>query len=198
MKGAAPSCPASPISRSDSGSATSAASDSEQKTNLNVTWSRRWRLRETASRQRRRRDRQRVVSRRRRSTQGITHVRIPIGHWITCDISEDEPYVCGEWTYLQRVAQWCQKYDVLVWSDSVPNQTTRRQLDGVAVPAPNSLIDLRTGWISTLRPARKTASTIPEGPATLCGISLWPTSTGRCGWSTRSLLKYQMTMLSRL
>jgi len=48
---------------------------------------------------------------------GITHVRIPIGHWITCDIDEDEPYVCGEWTYLQRVAAWCQKYDILVWLD---------------------------------------------------------------------------------
>ena len=48
---------------------------------------------------------------------GITHVRIPIGHWITCDIADDEPYVCGEWTYLKRVAEWCQKYDVLVWLD---------------------------------------------------------------------------------
>ena len=40
---------------------------------------------------------------------GITHVRIPIGHWITCDIADDEPYVCGEWSYLKRVAEWCQK-----------------------------------------------------------------------------------------
>ena len=39
---------------------------------------------------------------------GITHVRIPIGHWITCDIADDEPYVCGEWSYLKRVAEWCQ------------------------------------------------------------------------------------------
>ena len=48
---------------------------------------------------------------------GITHVRIPIGHWITCDVADDEPYVCGEWSYLKRVAEWCQKYDVLVWLD---------------------------------------------------------------------------------
>ena len=47
---------------------------------------------------------------------GITHVRIPIGHWITCDIADDEPFVCGEWSYLKRVASGA-KYDVLVWLD---------------------------------------------------------------------------------
>mmetsp|Transcript_7556 Transcript_7556/g.22405 ORF Transcript_7556/g.22405 Transcript_7556/m.22405 type:complete len:548 (-) Transcript_7556:43-1686(-) len=51
------------------------------------------------------------------SKAGITHVRIPVGHWITCDIADDEPYVCGEWKYLQRAAEWCAKYDVKVWLD---------------------------------------------------------------------------------
>jgi len=48
---------------------------------------------------------------------GITHVRIPIGHWITCNIDEEEPYVCGEWPYLQRVAGWCRDKDVAIWLD---------------------------------------------------------------------------------
>ena len=48
------------ISRNDSGNATSAASDSEQKMNLNVTRSPRWRLHETASPRRRRCSRQRA------------------------------------------------------------------------------------------------------------------------------------------
>ena len=26
---------------------------------------------------------------------GITHVRVPVGHWIACDVADDEPYVCG-------------------------------------------------------------------------------------------------------
>lgn len=88
---------------------------------------------------------------------GITHVRIPIGHWITCDIDEDEPYVCGEWTYLQRVAAWCQKYDILVW------------------------LDLHT------RPrARRTGSTIRAGRAPRTGTSPWLMSIGRYEWSRKS------------
>ena len=42
-------------------------SDSEQKMNLNLTWSRRWRLHETASPRRRRRGRQRVLASRQRA-----------------------------------------------------------------------------------------------------------------------------------
>ena len=60
MKGAAPSFVALPISRNASGNVICAASDSEQKMNLNVMRSRRWRLHETAPPRRRRRGRQRV------------------------------------------------------------------------------------------------------------------------------------------
>ena len=48
---------------------------------------------------------------------GITHVRVPLGHWITCDIEEDEPYVCGEWKYLVRAAGWCRDHGVAIWLD---------------------------------------------------------------------------------
>ena len=32
-------------------------------------------------------------------------------------MDDDEPYVCGEWPYLQRVAGWCKAHDVAVWLD---------------------------------------------------------------------------------
>ncbi|KAH8048816.1 glycosyl hydrolase [Aureococcus anophagefferens] len=48
---------------------------------------------------------------------GITHVRVPMGHWITCDVSDDEPYVCGEWPYLVRAMGWCRAHGIKVWLD---------------------------------------------------------------------------------
>ena len=48
---------------------------------------------------------------------GITHVRVPMGHWITCDVSDDEPYVCGEWSYLVRAMGWCRAHGIKVWLD---------------------------------------------------------------------------------
>ena len=48
---------------------------------------------------------------------GITHVRVPIGHWILGDIADDEPYVDGEWWYLARAARWCQAHGMQIWLD---------------------------------------------------------------------------------
>uniref|UniRef100_A0A7S1FZN2 glucan 1,3-beta-glucosidase n=1 Tax=Corethron hystrix TaxID=216773 RepID=A0A7S1FZN2_9STRA len=48
---------------------------------------------------------------------GITHVRIPVGHWITGNIEENERYVTGEWPYLVRAIEWCRKHSIGVWID---------------------------------------------------------------------------------
>ena len=48
---------------------------------------------------------------------GLTHVRVPIGHWIRGDIAADEPYVNGEWPYLVRAAQWCRTHKMQMWLD---------------------------------------------------------------------------------
>ena len=33
---------------------------------------------------------------------GLTHVKIPVGHWIMGDIRGDEPWIDGDWPYLLR------------------------------------------------------------------------------------------------
>ena len=48
---------------------------------------------------------------------GITHVRVPVGHWIACDVADDEPFVCGEWPYFARAARWCRDRGIEVWLD---------------------------------------------------------------------------------
>ena len=44
-------------------------------------------------------------------------MRVPVGHWITGDILEDEPYVMGDMYYLDRLCTWGRKYNVQVWID---------------------------------------------------------------------------------
>ncbi|KAJ1452410.1 glycoside hydrolase superfamily [Pelagophyceae sp. CCMP2097] len=51
------------------------------------------------------------------SAAGITHVRVPIGHWILGDISNDEPYVFGEWPFLARAARWAAQRNMGVYLD---------------------------------------------------------------------------------
>lgn len=48
---------------------------------------------------------------------GVTHVRVPIGHWILGDVAHDEPYVNGEWPYLVRAAAWCRAAGIEIWLD---------------------------------------------------------------------------------
>lgn len=48
---------------------------------------------------------------------GVTHVRVPMGHWILGDIEGDEPYVQGGWSSFERVVQWCREDGIQVWPD---------------------------------------------------------------------------------
>ena len=48
---------------------------------------------------------------------GITHVRLPIGHWILGDIEPPEPYINGEWPYVLRLVGWCREFGLNVWLD---------------------------------------------------------------------------------
>ena len=49
---------------------------------------------------------------------GLTHVRVPIGHWILGDIEGDEPYVAkGGWKYFKRLVRWCREEGIEVWLD---------------------------------------------------------------------------------
>jgi len=48
---------------------------------------------------------------------GVSHVRVPLGHWITGNIAEDEPFVDGGWPYFKRLVGWCREEGIQVWPD---------------------------------------------------------------------------------
>lgn len=49
---------------------------------------------------------------------GVSHVRVPVPHWIMGDIKEDEPWVVGgRWLYFIRFVGWCRQYGIEVWVD---------------------------------------------------------------------------------
>ena len=49
---------------------------------------------------------------------GVTHLRVPLGHWILGDIEGDEPYIPGRaWEYLARLVGWAREEGLQVWPD---------------------------------------------------------------------------------
>ena len=48
---------------------------------------------------------------------GLTHVRVPVPHWMLGNIAADEPYVHGEWPYLARLCGWARAAGLEVWLD---------------------------------------------------------------------------------
>jgi|AntRauTorckE5430_2_1112549.scaffolds.fasta_scaffold04094_1 glucan 1,3-beta-glucosidase len=48
---------------------------------------------------------------------GVSHVRVPLGHWITGNIAEDEPFVDGAWPYFKRLVGWCREEGIQIWPD---------------------------------------------------------------------------------
>ena len=48
---------------------------------------------------------------------GVTHVRVPMPHWIMGDIHNDEPWVDGQWLYFVRFVGWCRELGIQVWPD---------------------------------------------------------------------------------
>lgn len=47
----------------------------------------------------------------------VTHIRVPVPHWIMGDIKDDEPWVDGQWLYFVRFVGWCREYGLQVWPD---------------------------------------------------------------------------------
>jgi glucan 1,3-beta-glucosidase len=48
---------------------------------------------------------------------GVTHLRVPLSHWIMGDIKNDEPWVDGGWFYFVRFVNWCRDLGIEVWPD---------------------------------------------------------------------------------
>jgi glucan 1,3-beta-glucosidase len=47
---------------------------------------------------------------------GITHVRVPLPHWILGDVRKNEPWIPGDrWKYFVRMCQWAREIGLEVW-----------------------------------------------------------------------------------
>mmetsp|Transcript_29433 Transcript_29433/g.68997 ORF Transcript_29433/g.68997 Transcript_29433/m.68997 type:complete len:216 (+) Transcript_29433:233-880(+) len=87
---------------------------------------------------------------------GLTHVKIPIGHWIRGDIREGEPWVDGDWHFFARAVGWCRKYGLKVVADIHTAPGSQNGFDNsgqflnqrtalVYSPRPSSSIDQGSG-----------------------------------------------------
>lgn len=49
---------------------------------------------------------------------GVTHVRVPLPHWIFGNIQQDEPWVADTaWLYFVRLVSWCRQEGIQIWPD---------------------------------------------------------------------------------
>jgi len=73
----------------------------------------------------------------------VTHVRVPLGHWIMGDIKEDEPWVDGGWEFFERLVGWCREEGIEVWPDihTAPGSQNGFDNSGVLADVPTC-----NGW----------------------------------------------------
>lgn len=69
---------------------------------------------------------------------GVTHIRVPLGHWIMGDIHEGEPWVNGGWKYFVRLVEWCREDGIQVWPDihTAPGSQNGFDNSGQLLPSP--------------------------------------------------------------
>lgn len=49
---------------------------------------------------------------------GITHVRVPLPHWILGDVEGEESWIVGKrWEAFLRLCRWARELDLQVWPD---------------------------------------------------------------------------------
>jgi len=49
---------------------------------------------------------------------GLTHLRVPLPHWILGNVQDDEPWIVGQrWEAFVRLCGWARKYNLQVWPD---------------------------------------------------------------------------------
>lgn len=49
---------------------------------------------------------------------GLTHMRVPLPHWILGNVKEDEPWIVGKrWEAFLRLCGWARKYKLQIWPD---------------------------------------------------------------------------------
>jgi len=49
---------------------------------------------------------------------GLTHLRVPLPHWILGNVKDDEPWIVGKrWQAFLRLCGWARKYKLQIWPD---------------------------------------------------------------------------------
>jgi glucan 1,3-beta-glucosidase len=48
---------------------------------------------------------------------GVTHIRVPVPHYMMGDILPEEPWIDGQWLYFVRFVGWARQYGLQVWID---------------------------------------------------------------------------------
>jgi glucan 1,3-beta-glucosidase len=52
------------------------------------------------------------------AAKGVTHIRVPLPHWIMGDVAPDEPWIVGDrWKCFVRLLGWCRQLGIQVWPD---------------------------------------------------------------------------------
>jgi glucan 1,3-beta-glucosidase len=69
---------------------------------------------------------------------GITHIRVPVPHYMMGDIHPGEPWIDGQWLYFVRFCGWARQYDIQVWIDlhTAPGSQNGFDNSGQLLPQP--------------------------------------------------------------
>lgn len=75
---------------------------------------------------------------------GITHLRVPLPHWILGDIQDDEPWIAGDrWKYFLRVCGWARELGLEVWPNIHTAPGSQNGFDNSGLQRANYTCD---GW----------------------------------------------------
>ena len=75
---------------------------------------------------------------------GITHLRVPMPHWILGDIREGEPWLLGKrWDYFRVLVEWCREIGLFVWPDIHTAPGSQNGFDNSGIQTPDVTCN---GW----------------------------------------------------
>jgi len=91
---------------------------------------------------------------------GLTHVRVPLPHWILGDVrlDEGEYWIVGDrWKYFIRLCTWCRQVGLQVWPDVHTAPGSQNGFDNSGQNLPQATC---TGWSSNPEHVQRTLQTI--------------------------------------
>ena len=74
----------------------------------------------------------------------LTHVRVPLPHWVLGDVEEGEPWIVGQrWQALQRVVGWARQLGLQVWPNLHTAPGSQNGFDNSGI---ESVVYTSDGW----------------------------------------------------